>query len=213
MNQRNKWLVIFTALIMLIAVGTPVMADDDDEDEHDEKHEYYQKDHDDEDEDDDEDDGYYDESDGLQESQVPISSQTEYWNIWSREARNNPAQALPLTTPSEVPLILNNIETSVYVIPQDGQLLVSSEAFVKALGGKAKYYPQSKICVLTTENMELIVRAGSNAAYENRVKTPMPIPAAAYENSVYVPISVAANALGYRASWDEEKASLILQAY
>ncbi|WP_066313743.1 copper amine oxidase N-terminal domain-containing protein [Bacillus sp. FJAT-29814] len=208
MKQKGKWLIIFTTLFMLVAIGTPVFADDDDDD--DEKYEHYQKDHD---EDYDDDDNYDDEWKNTRESQAPIPSQTEFWNIWSREARNNPAQPLPIDAPTEVLLINDNTEKRLYMIPQDGQLLVSSEEFVKALGGRSKFFPLTKINVLTNGERELIVRAGSNAAYENRVKTPMPVQAVAYENSVYIPISVAANALGYRVSWDEEKTAMVLQTF
>lgn len=202
MKQRSKWLVIFTALVMLITVGTPVFAGDDDDDDHG-NYEYHQKDHDDDDEEDD--------WVGNQDYQVPISPQTEFWNIWSREARNNPDQPLPINVPSEVLLFENNTESSIYVIPQDGQLLVSCEEIAKTVGSQSIFYPQSKICVLTKGNRELIVRAGSNAAYENKVKTPMPLQALAYENSVYIPISVGANALGYRVSWNEETKAFELQ--
>lgn len=206
MKQRSKWLIFFTALIMIFAIGSPALADDDDDD-HD-KYEYHQKDRDDDD-DEDYDDGWKE----NQQYQVPVSPQTEFWNIWTREARNNPDQSLPIDSPSEVLLIADNTETSIYVIPQDGQLLISSEGFANAIGARAEFYPQSKIFVLSKGNMELIVRAGSNAAYENMIKTPMPIQALAYENTVYIPISVAANALGYRVSWDEAAKAFRLQAF
>jgi hypothetical protein len=46
------------------------------------------------------------------------------------------------------------------------------------LGVVAKYYPQSKIMVITKDKYELIVRADSNGAFENRVKNPIPVKAA-----------------------------------
>lgn len=133
--------------------------------------------------------------------------QPDYWNIWSREARNKLDNTLPITEPGELTILIDNQQTSLYFIPQDGQLLVSGDAIAKALGGGAKYFSESKICVLTRADYELIVRAGFNVAYENRVKTPIPTAAQAYEKTVYLPVSVAANALGYRVSWDTNQSN------
>ncbi|MFZ7942200.1 copper amine oxidase N-terminal domain-containing protein [Neobacillus sp. 19] len=201
MNQKWKKLTMLLSIILtLFTLGTGVMADDDDGD--DEKHEYFQNDN----------DYDYDDDDWeAPQNQIINQQQTEYWNIWSREARNNPDNPLPIIEPAELSITVNNKETSIYFIPQDGQLLVSAEAIADVLGAEVKFYYQSKISVLTKDNHELIIRAGSNAAFENKIKTPMPIKAASYEQSVYLPVSVAANALGYRVTWDENKKTLMFQ--
>lgn len=200
--MKKKWLIMFISILTIFAVSTTVMADDDDDDDHG-KYEYYEKSkhHDDEEGD--------DEEKWNAVEQVPLV--TEYWNIWSREARNNPNNLLPITEAGETTVWIGNQETSLYFIPQDGQLLVSGTAMADLLGGDSTYYSQSKICILTNGKHELIVRAGFNVAYEDRVKTPMPILAKAYEKSVYLPVSVAANALGYRVAWDAAKQAFIFQ--
>ena len=73
------------------------------------------------------------------------------------------------------------------------------------------FYEQSRILEVSKGNEELIVRAGSNATYENRVKTPMPSKALYYEKSIYLPLSVIANSMGYRVSWNQEKETIVLQ--
>lgn len=202
-----KWVAIFTICLIVLPLGTNVFADDDDEHNgDDEKYEYYQETND---------EGEEDDGDPRteQKNQVTIQQQPDYWNIWSREARNNSNNDLPTTEPGELTVLINNQQTSIYFIPQDGQLLVSGEAIAKALGGEAKFFPQSKICVLTRADHELIVRAGFNVAYENQVKTPIPTVAQAYEKTVYLPVSVAANALGYRVSYDTNNNALVFQAF
>jgi hypothetical protein len=67
--------------------------------------------------------------------------------------------------------------------------------------------------VITKDQNELIVRADSNAAYENRVKNPMPVKAASYEKTIYLPISVAANALGYRINWDAGSNTIMMESF
>lgn len=204
----KKWFSLFAVFLVTLSIGTSAIADDHDDDD-DENQEYYYNHHEDHDDDDDDDD---EEWEGNQLQTGSFSSFTDYWNIWSREPLNNPENALPISSPGEITVSVNNKESSLYFIPKDGQLLVSGEAMAKVLDAKATFYPISKICVLAKGQKELIVRAGSNAAYENRIKSPMPIPAASYENSVYLPVSVAANALGYRVTWDETKKSIVIQS-
>lgn len=204
----KKLIIILTIGLAIFSIGTSVIADDGNEHEEGDdgkKNEYYQESGD----DDDKDEGGWE---NPQTNPIDVTPQNEYWNIWSREPLNNPNNPLPVSAPAELKVIVNNQETNIYFIPQDGQLLVSGDAIASALGAEAKYYSLSKICVLTSADHELIVRAGSNTAYENKVKTPIPTPAKSYEKSVYLPISVAANALGYRVTWDENTKALIIQS-
>ncbi|MGG3561118.1 stalk domain-containing protein [Neobacillus rhizosphaerae] len=194
MNKKWKQLMIlFSVILPLLSIGSSVIADDGEEHHEEDRHEYYQED--------DEDDNF----DVVDELEVPKrekQQQTEFWNLWSRQPRNNPNNLLPISEPSEVPVIFNQNKIEIYMIPQDGQILISANEIAKAIGAKAAFYPDSEISVLTKGNIELIVKAGSNAAFENRVKTPMPTQAVPYENTIYLPISVAANAFGYRIKWD-----------
>ncbi|WP_312471473.1 copper amine oxidase N-terminal domain-containing protein [Neobacillus sp.] len=202
MNTRWKKLMSMLAVMLVsLSLGTSVIADDHDDDD-DNKHEYFQKDHDNDDAD----------VRTKQQRLNNLTQQTEYWSIWSREPRNDPNNALPIASPEELIVIVNGNETSIYCIPQDGQLLVSGNAIAEIMGAQAKFYPQHKIAVLNKGNLELIVKAGSNAVFENKVKTPMPTIATCYENSVYLPVSVAANALGYRVTWDITKKAMVLQS-
>ncbi|WP_042454197.1 copper amine oxidase N-terminal domain-containing protein [Neobacillus dielmonensis] len=215
MNRWKRFMMLVAGLFLVFSIATTVVAEHD-ENEH-EKFEFHQKDHDEDDEDDEDDENEEaDSRDWLQEQQQKQTvnlQQTEYWNIWSREPRNNPANHnLPIQTPDEIPAIAGNNQANVYAIPQNGQLLVAGEAIAELLGGESVLYPESKICVLSRQGRELIVKAGSNAVYENKMKTPMPVQAAVYENTVYIPISVAANALGYRVVWDATNNALIFQS-
>lgn len=201
-KRRSKIVSIFVTCLVIFTIGTSVLADDDHEhgNENDNNHEQYEKN----------DDVNWEEQQQIQINQE--QQQMDYWNIWSRESRNNPNNLLPITSPSELKILMNNQESNLYFIPQDGQLLVSGEAIANVLGAKTNYFAQSNICILKKDSHELIVRAGSNAAYENRVKTSMPVQAQLLENSVYLPVSVAANALGFRVSWDENTKTILFQA-
>ncbi|WP_066384161.1 copper amine oxidase N-terminal domain-containing protein [Neobacillus mesonae] len=201
MKKWKKWLAAAAALFITLSIGTSVIADDHDDDD-DEKHEYYEKHHDEDD----------DEQWESQQPAVPYQQQTDYWNIWSKEPMNNPEKVLPIENPEELLINSGEIEKKIYLIPKDGQLLVSADSIAEILGATSTFYPTSKICLLKKGDLELIVKAGSNAAYENKVKSPMPVNAAAYENSIYLPISVAANALGYRVTWNEAKKAIVLQS-
>lgn len=202
-KKGKKCLISLFTVLLLFTIGTSAMADDDDEHDHDEKYEYNLKSDDDE-----------DDEELKNEQQTPFNAeqQNEYWNIWSREPRNDPNNALPITAPSEVKVLSDTKEMRVYLIPQDGQLLASIDALATVLGAERTYYPQSKIAKLTKADLELVVRSGSNAAFENKLKTPMPTKAVAYENSLYIPVSVGANAFGYRVLWDNKKSLLIFQS-
>ena len=106
---------------------------------------------------------------------------------------------------------LNGKSELFFIVPQYGELLVSGEKITKFMDAKCTFYEQSRILEVSKGKEELIVRAGSNAAYENRVKTAMPSKALYYEKSIYLPVSVIANSMGYRVSWNAEKETIVLQ--
>lgn len=193
MQQRMKKIIVLVfAFILTLSLGVNVLADSDEHEkkEHDRDSEYYEES--------DDQNQYYNDQGSLPNSAV----QEDYWYIWSRVPINNPNNSMPIAAPSDLSISVNGNITKVYVIPQEGQLLVSGEKFANLLGAKIQYFPQSKIMVITKDSNELIVRAESNAAYENRVKNPMPVKAVSYEKTIYLPLSVVANALGNRINWD-----------
>ena len=110
-----------------------------------------------------------------------------------------------------MPIELNGKSMLFLIVPQYGQLLVSGENIAKLMDLAFTFYEQSRILEVSKGEEELIVRVGSNAAYENTVKTPMPAKALYYEKSVYLPLSVIANSMGYRVSWNAEKETIVLQ--
>lgn len=225
MNKIMKKLLVFfaTVMITLFSAGIAVMAEHWHGEEEEgtrsfyEEHEEYEENHEfdgykDDDEDDDE---LYEEGDEYgdgYDTQQTTQSQTGYWNIWIREAIASQDSDLPISQPGEVIIKVNDVSSNIHVVPQEGQLFVSGEQVAKLLNVKSTFFPKSQILVISNKQTELIVRAGSNAAYENKNKTPMPIQAQYIEKSLYLPISVITNALGYRVTWDETQQSLILES-
>jgi hypothetical protein len=198
----KKMIVLFFAFILTLSIGASVLADDEHEKrEHDKKSEYYEE------SDDEQNENYYNQ--GAITNTAP---QEDYWYLWSRMPINNPNKTLPITAPSDLSVSVNGNKTKLYFIPQEGQLLVSGEKLANILGAQAQYYPQSKILRITKGQYEMIVRADSNAVYENRVKNPMPLKTASYEKTIYLPISVAANALGYRINWDAGNNTIMIES-
>lgn len=202
-----KFIVFLLTAGIFISIGTNVFADDDDDDE---KHEVYEEYGDDEGRDHVEDEEDYDRA-GSELTQFKSQQPEEFWNIWSRQPSNNTENVLPITEPSDLTVSVENRNVRLYTIPKNGQLLVSANDFANLVEAESTYYPTSKIVILKRGNAELIVRAGSNAVFENRLKQPMPSEAAVYEDSIYLPISVAANALSYRVSWDSTNQIIILK--
>lgn len=199
---NNKIIILFLALVLIIPLGAQVSADDD---EREEKYEHYQK----------YEKEYEEESDSRQNiqptTQLPTQSDL-FWNIWTRSPINNPNKSLPLSAPGELKASVNNQQTKLYLVPQDGQLFVSGEAIANLLGAQSTYYPTSKILVLSKNQSELIVKVGSNAAYENRNKVPLPATVISYENTVYLPVAAAANSLHYRINWDQAQQIMIFES-
>lgn len=205
-RKMKKLMVLLFTIILAFSIGSSVLADDDDHEksEHNKSREYYEKS---------DDDKYENEENEYNNDQGsnPVF-QEDYWNIWSRKPVNNPNNTLPITTPSELSISVNGNVAKIYVIPQEGQLLVSGEAMAKLLGTQTKYYPQSKIMVITKDKYELVVRADSNVAFENKIKNPMPVKATVYEKTIYLPVSVAANSLGFRITWNAENNTMICES-
>ena len=216
-----KWILSVCMLLLIFPSVQIVKADDDDDDY--EKHERYERyereddwkrkeyeweDEDDEEEEWEDDDDW--EKEGNQTSLPDNQMQPSYWNVWTRDTSTSLTENLPFQEAKEVTVDINGKSESLYVVPLNGQLLISAEKTAKLLGLESKYYQQSRILEVSNDKEELIVRAGSNAAYENMVKTPMPAKALYYEKSVFVPISVIANAFAYRVNWDEATGTITL---
>ncbi|QBK24472.1 copper amine oxidase N-terminal domain-containing protein [Ureibacillus thermophilus] len=179
------------------------------------KNNYFEK-FDKHDHDDDDDDykwkGEY-EQEGNYKNLQQNTVQPSYWNVWTRDTHISISNNLPVEEAKKVSFNLNGKTEKLLVFPSNGQLLVSGEKMAKLFGIKSKYYEQSRILELSNGQEELIVRAGTNAAYENMVKTPMPAKALSYEKTVYLPISVIANAFGYSVDWDEANETFILEQF
>lgn len=139
--------------------------------------------------------------------------QPSYWNIWTRDSNVTSSSNLPVQEAKTFAFQLNGKTENLFVLPSNGQLLVSGEKMADLLGVKSKFYNQSRILELSDDQEELIVRSGTNAAYENMVKTPMPTTAIYYEKTVYLPVSVIANAFGYSVNWDENNEMFILEPF
>lgn len=139
--------------------------------------------------------------------------QPSYWNVWTRDTNITISNNLPVEEAKKVSFKLNGKTETLLVLPSNGQLLVSGEKMAKLFGIKSKYYEQSRILELSNGKEELIVRAGTNTAYENMIKTPMPAKAFSYEKTVYLPLSVIANAFGYSVEWDETNETFVLQQF
>ncbi|KZR59693.1 copper amine oxidase N-terminal domain-containing protein [Pseudobacillus badius] len=204
--MRKKWMVSLLMMFVLFfgfSSGQLASADDDDEYEHEygegkvEDHEW-----------DDEDDDWEEEED--YEYEAP--SQSSYWHMWTRDTSVAADSSLPFQEAQEVAVQLNKESEQLYVIPRNGQLLVSGEKMANLLQADYTYHKQSRILEVSKGRDELIVRSGSNAAYENLVKTPMPSEAYFFEKSVYLPVSVIANTFGYRVSWNEGSQTIVLQS-
>jgi hypothetical protein len=214
MKKKIKWMAfLFILIIGAFSAQIGVFADDDDDYEkrgyyEDRERSNYEDDDDDDYEGEEEDEGYY-EGDSSYQQAVP--KQQGYWNFWMREAVSYQNSELPINEATEVKVNINGKESSLYVIPRNGQILVAGDQLAKLLNIKSDFYPKSRILVLSKNKTELIVRAGSNAAYENKQKTPMPMSAVFIEKSLYLPISVVANAMGYRVSWNIAEQTLILE--
>ncbi|WP_010677691.1 copper amine oxidase N-terminal domain-containing protein [Bacillus timonensis] len=198
--SKCKWIISVLILLILFPSVNIAKADDDDEYDHD-KHERYEKYEEDDDE------GEYENRNYIQENQFLPS----YWNIWTRDTSTSIIENLPFQEAKEVTVEMNGKNESFYIVPFDGQLLISGEKLADFIGAKYIFYQESRILEASTDQVELIIRAGSNAVYENMVKTPMPTKAQYFEKSVFLPISVMTNAFGYRVNWDEANGNIKIE--
>lgn len=203
----KSWILI---AILFFVIPSVITAKADDHD-----HYYKHKKHDDWDDWDDDDEWKKEYKSGKKRYQTGQQQtlQPSYWNIWTRDTNTSLNEDLPFQETKEVSIELNGKSTKLFVLPSNGQLLVSGEKMAAFLNIQHKLYSQSRILELSNGKEELIVRAGTNAAYENMVKTPMPTSALFYEKTVYLPISVISNAFGYSVNWNEEKSTFILEQF
>lgn len=206
-----KWTLSVFILFSFFQSVHIVKADD----EENEGYERHEKDHEVHDDDDEEYEEYNRNDDDWQSEfrNQPLSEtiQLSLWNTWTRDTSTGLNDTLPFQEAKEVQIELHGKSGLFFIVPQYGQLLISGEKFANFIDAKYKFYEQSKILEISKEDEELIVRAGCNAAYENKVKTPMPSKALYYEKSIYLPISVIANSMGYRVSWNAEKETIVLK--
>lgn len=205
-------LSVISVIFFFVIQSVPIAKADDHH-----HHDYYKhekfKDHDDWDDDWDDDDwkNHYKSEEKNYGGTKQITQ--NYWNIWTRDTTVSTNDNLPIQEAKEMTFELDGKSEKLLVIPSNGQLLVSGEKMAKMLGVKYKFYEQSRIFVMSNNNEELIVRAGTNAAYENMVKTPIPTKVIYYEKSVFLPVSVISNAFGYSVDWNAEKSTFVLTLF
>jgi len=201
-------------VIVLIAAsytinGAVVHADDHKHE--DKKYEKY-KDYDDDDDDYEYDEEYYDDDENEGETYYfqDAVSEKGTWNIWTRTVTAD-KEILPFTNSQNVTFKLDgtNKTLNVFVIPKDGEFFVPGKAIAQALGAKATFYQASKILDIQDQANELIFRAGTNVAYDNNVKTPIPAQVFYVNEELYVPISTITNGLGYIAEWQESTQTFV----
>lgn len=222
MKKIAKLLLLpLIAVFVLSNVGL-VKADDDHKSEHDEKtykdDEYRDKYSDDEDDNDDEyehetDDDYGDYDSSTNSNGVVDFQQTQNgdWKLWTRDVGPVNQNELPIKSPANVKINIQGKVTNIFAVPTGGQIYLPAKQVAELFGANVKEYSKSGIMEMQKQQTQLIVRIGSNAAYENMVKTPMPGVAIQYQNKLHIPISVIANAFQYRVEWDEVNQTFLLQ--
>lgn len=181
-----------------------VNADADDHHKHEryKEHKHYE-DFDDYEDHEDYDDDHHDYEEYYDYYEIPIQNST--WNIWLRETSITKGE-LPFTEARKVLLKCENSSDELlsYVIPSENELFVAGQDIARLLGAESIFYPTSQILELTTIDTELIFRAGTNVAYENNIKTPIPAKAFYMNQDLYLPISVISNGLGFIAEWQDD---------
>lgn len=174
--------------------------DDHDEDKYDDHDEYEHEDHD--------EDKYYEENNQYAENNTVTQSQ---WNIWTRTATVNTDSTLPFKDAKTATFKIDNNTFKLYVVPKKGELFVPAGKLTTKLGGKSKFYKDSKIIDTNVNGNQLIFRANTNVVYENLIKTPIPAKSFEYKDDIYVPVSVILNSLGYSIDWQEGTQQFICQ--
>ena len=100
------------------------------------KKEYDWEDEDDEEEEWEDDDDW--EKEGNQTSLPDNQMQPSYWNVWTRDTSTSLTENLPFQEAKEVTVDINGKSESLYVVPLNGQLLVSAEKTAKLIGLESK---------------------------------------------------------------------------
>ena len=133
------------------------------------------------------------------------------WDVWSRSVATNIGK-LPFAI-SKLVTIENQggQQLNSYVIPSKGEMMIATVTIAQLIGADVTYYPTNNIAEMKLDGKELIVKSGSNAVYENGVKTPMPVEAMMYQDELYIPFSVLTNGLGLTVSWDKAKQTFLIQ--
>ncbi|WP_193767002.1 copper amine oxidase N-terminal domain-containing protein [Lysinibacillus parviboronicapiens] len=207
MKKKRISLIVALLLTCTFIFGLSVRADDDNEHEY-KKHEKY--DDDDRYEYDDDDDDRYEFDESYKMNGEVYEKGT--WNIWSRELVME-KEVLPFSASKLVNLKVAdmNKELNFYVIPKDGEFFVPGKTVAQLLGAKATFYKTSKILVIQYQENELVFRSGTNVAYDNNVKTPLPASSFYLNEELYVPICVITNGLGYVVEWQEDSQVFLCQ--
>lgn len=212
--KRKIGIAATLLLSSTLLVGGIAKADDDDHEyEYNDESEYYDRGEnseyygDDDDNyseyEDDEDDDY--EGGGYSNYTTVTPTVDSTWNIWSKTAVNNKA-TLPFLQAKKVTMTIANTKSTkdLYVIPRDGELFVPAKTVAEFLGAEATFYETSKILNVQSSTSELILRAGTNVAYEDNIKIALPSQAFYMAKEVYVPISVITNGLGYSVEYQQQ---------
>jgi|GEM_PF-554885 len=134
------------------------------------------------------------------------------WYFWTRDLTPGDGN-LPFNETKRIKITssLSDQPLSAYLIPMDGQVFAPGKKLSAFLGAETAFFKKSRILDVKKGDTELIFRAGSNAVYEDRVKTPMPAKAFYMNGDVYIPICVIANGLGFSVEWDEKTETISLQ--
>ena len=216
--KKRIWILTPIMMFSLLGGQYIAQADDDEGYEHHEKSKYFDgfehDDHDDDEYDHDDhhhhnEDKYYEENNQYTENNTDTQGQ---WNIWTRTATVNTDSTLPFKDAKTATFKVDNNTFKLYVIPKKGELFVPAGKLTTKLGGKSKYYKNSKIINTNVNGSQLIFRANTNVVYENLVKTPIPAKSFIYKDDIYVPISVILNSLGYSIDWQEDTQQFVCQA-
>lgn len=212
--KHYKWLVLF---LLLSSIGPTylVWANDDDQYEYEGygRDVYERYDEEDEYEEYDDTDDEYEEEDGEENGQqdsvesVPATS----WDVWNRTVDTNQG-VLPFEMPDTMKIEnQDGKQIDSYVIPNQGEMMVPPVETAELVRATVHYYPKTEIAEISLDGHELIVRAGSNAVYENDIKTPMSVEAMMDQGKLYMPISVLTNGLGLTVTWNEAKQTFLVQ--
>lgn len=213
MKNKKMMGVAFVFLLSMLGPSYFVWANDDEyENERHEEHDQNEGEHKYREEDDKQEYKY--EGDGENRQQAPVESiptTATTWDVWSRKVDTNEG-ALPFDIAKTVKLEnQDGKQIDSYVIPTKGEIMIPAVKTAELVGATVHYYKTTQIAEIQLELIQLIVKSGSNAVYENDIKTPMPAEAMMYQEELYIPISVLTNGLGYTVTWDETTQTFLVQ--